>query len=89
MNRELTATETPAGALASIALAKRLSGEDPENDSTTWSRRAARGMDVLRDTIKDAVRSMREGRLTHDDALELVQIADRGIQAFIDLDDPS
>lgn len=69
-------------------LAKRLNGEDPANDSTTWSRRAAHGMDVFRDTVRDCVRSAEMGHMTPQDALELMNIANTGIQAFIDLDTP-
>ncbi len=81
------AQSNPADAKAHIALAMRLSGEDPENDSTTWSRRAAKGMDVFRDAIRDAIRSMGEGHITTKDACEIIDIATRGLQAFIDLDE--
>lgn len=81
------AQANPAEAKAHIALAMRLSGEDPENDSTKWSRRAARGMDVFRDAIRDAIRSMNEGHITTDDACEIIDIASRGLEAFVDLDE--
>lgn len=72
--------------IAGTFLAKRLSGELPDNDCSPWTRRAAKGMDVFRDEIRNTIRSMREGRIIPADALELIQIAGRGIDAFMGLD---
>jgi hypothetical protein len=67
-------------------LRKRLAGEDPANDSSAWSRRAAKGMDVFRDTIRDVMWSMDSGRMSAESARELIGIAGRGIDAFVELD---
>ena len=64
----------------------RLSGEDPANDSTPWSRRAARGMNVFRREVRYVINSLNMGHITQADASELLDICERGLQAFVDLD---
>ena len=75
-------------AIAGGHLAKRLCGEDPANDSTTWSRRAAKGLNVFRDEIRNAMNSMQSGWMKPEHALEIIETAGRGIDAFIELDTP-
>lgn len=66
--------------------ARKLSGEQPENDSTTWSRAASVGLDVFRQEARNVLASFQMGRLQWKDAANLVLICKRGIDAFFDLD---
>jgi DNA-binding FadR family transcriptional regulator len=73
--------------LAKQQLARLLSGEHPENDTTPWDRRVVVGLNVFRDAIREAVQLMDLNRITVEDAVQVIDICKSGIDAFMRLDE--